>query len=70
MYFFAGLFLGTLSPVFDQTQGSGAVFSLLYGQLYYLFKTLYLLFGLLLELFKGQFPHGYNLLENAVQLLR
>jgi len=34
MYFFAGVFLESL-PVYDQTQGSGAVFFFLYRQLYY-----------------------------------
>jgi hypothetical protein len=33
MYFFAGFFES--HPVYDQTQGYGAVFVLLYGQLYY-----------------------------------
>jgi hypothetical protein len=31
MYFFAGSFLKKSHPVYDQTQGSGAVFFFLYG---------------------------------------
>ncbi len=34
MYFFAGFFLKNLTPMYDQTQGTGAVFSWLYGYLY------------------------------------
>jgi hypothetical protein len=35
MYSFAGFFEKYLTFVYDQTQGSGAVFSLLYPELYY-----------------------------------
>jgi len=37
MYFFAGVFIES-HPVYDQTQGTGAVFSWLYGCLYYVEK--------------------------------